>query len=56
MTADRWTTVVQVRYLTVLVHCVREGFMEEKILHTRAVNTSQSEDVIAKDVLYLNSV
>lgn len=42
VTADGWTSVAQDHYLTVSVHYVKEGSLKEKILHTRAVYTSQT--------------
>ena len=50
VTADGWTSVAQDHYLTVSVHFVREGAMKEKILHTRAVYTSQTGNVIAEEI------
>ena len=50
VTADEWTSVAQDHYLTVSVHYVREGEMKEKILHTRAVYTSQTGQVIAEEI------
>ncbi|XP_034538951.1 zinc finger BED domain-containing protein 1-like [Notolabrus celidotus] len=50
VTADGWTSVAQDHYLTVSVHYVREGAMKEKILHTRAVYTSQTGPVIAEEI------
>lgn len=50
VTADGWTSVAQDHYLTVSVHFVREGTMKEKILHTRAVYTSQIGNVIAEEI------
>lgn len=49
VTADGWTSVVQDHYLTVSVHNAEEGAMKEKILHTRAVYTSQTGPVIAEE-------
>lgn len=42
--------MAQDHYLTVSVHFVREGTMKEKILHTRAVYTSQTANVIAEEI------
>lgn len=50
VTADGWTSLAQDHYLTVSVHFVREGAMKEKILHTRAVYTSQTGNVIAEEI------
>lgn len=37
-------------YLTVSVYYVKEGSMKKKILHTRAVYTSQTGEVIAEEI------
>lgn len=50
MTADGWTSLAQDHYLTVSVHFVKEGTMKEKILHIRAVYTSQTGKVIAEEI------
>lgn len=50
VTADGWTSVAQDHYLTVAVHYVKEGEMKEKNLHTRAVYTSQTGQVIAEEI------
>lgn len=50
VTADEWTSVAQDHYLTVAVHYVKEGEMKEKNLHTRAVYTSQTGQVIAEEI------
>lgn len=48
MTADGWTSIAQDHYLT--VHYVREGSMKEKVLHTRAVYTSQTGEIVAEEI------
>lgn len=50
VTADGWTSIAQDHYLTVSVHCVREGSMKEKVLHERAVYISQRGDIVAEDI------
>lgn len=50
VTADGWTSIAQDHYLTVSVHYVREGSMKEKVLHTRAVYTSQTGDIVAEEI------
>ncbi len=50
MTADGWTSIAQDHYLTVSVHYVREGSMKEKVLHTRAVYTSQTGEIVAEEI------
>ncbi|KAL0965132.1 hypothetical protein UPYG_G00277210 [Umbra pygmaea] len=50
VTADGWTSVAQDHYLTVIVHYVKEGSMKENVLHTRAVYTSQTGEVIAEEI------
>lgn len=50
VTADGWTSIAQDHYLTVSVHYVREGCMIEKVLHTRAVYTSQTGDTVAEEI------
>lgn len=53
VTTDGWTSVVQDHYFTVSVHYVKEGSMKEKILHTRAVYTSQTGEVVAEEIGYI---
>ncbi len=48
VTADGWTSIAQ--DLTVSVHYVREGSMKEKVLHTRAVYTSQTGEIVAEEI------
>lgn len=50
VTADGWTSVAQDHYLTVTVHYMKEGSMKENVLHTRAVYTSQTGEVIAEEI------
>ncbi len=50
VTADGWTNIAQYHYLTVSVHYVREGSMKEKVLHTRAVYTSQTGEIVAEEI------
>ncbi|CAM4465200.1 unnamed protein product [Leuciscus chuanchicus] len=50
VTADGWTSIAQDHYLTVSVHYVREGSMKEKVLHTRAVYTSQTGEIVAEEI------
>lgn len=50
VTADGWTSVAQDHYLTISVHYVKEGSMMENVLHTRAVYTSQTGEVIAEEI------
>lgn len=56
VTADGWTSIAQDHYLTVSVHYVREGSMKEKVLHIRAVYTSQTGDIVAEEIFLMNSI
>lgn len=55
VTADGWTSIAQDHYLTVSVHYVREGSMKEKVLHKRAVYTSQTGEIVAEEIFLMNS-
>lgn len=50
LTADGWTSVAQDHYITVSVHFIIACELKEKNLHTKAVYTSQTGEVIAKEI------
>lgn len=50
LTADGWTSLAQDHYFTVSVHYIIKNKLKEKNLHTRAVCTFQTGEVIAKEI------
>ena len=50
ITCDGWTSVAQDHFLTVTVHYIYKGKMEQNVLSTEAVYESQTGPVVAKEI------
>ncbi|XP_033480950.2 E3 SUMO-protein ligase ZBED1-like isoform X1 [Epinephelus lanceolatus] len=50
ITCDGWTSVAQDHFLTVTVHYISKGKMEQNVLSTEAVYESQTGPVVAKEI------
>ncbi|CAM4485913.1 unnamed protein product [Leuciscus chuanchicus] len=50
ITCDGWTSVAQDHYLTVTVHYIYKGSIQQKVLSTEAVYESQTGPVVAQEI------
>ncbi|XP_041947892.1 E3 SUMO-protein ligase ZBED1-like [Alosa sapidissima] len=50
ITCDGWTSVAQDHYLTVTVHYIYKGSIQQKVLSTEAVYESQTGPVVAEEI------
>lgn len=50
VTADGWTSFSQDHYLTVMLHYVRNGQAQEKVLKTKPVYQAQTGTVVAVEI------
>ena len=50
ITADGWTSFSQDHYLTVTLHYVRNGQVQEKVLKTKAVYQAQTGTAVAEEI------